>query len=512
MENINAVTGKEVCKYISEEEITCSDFNQSKRLIAIGCKTGSFILLDSGSLSLLKDLLPGINTPNAPQLSITAISCVPKDYIIVGYSNGVGKKYIYGGEGEAECFMPNLALSPQTSMYMQKVQGNKSEEVGVEEAEHTEELDRNIGAMDKDINILYPSVKHISISEAENRVILGYEKDLIDENKTTTELEHPYIFFYSTETGILNGEISTSGSSDIYSMDIIPKKQLLITLSKGNLLRIFHMQELTLMMQFSASLPGICENNSILSMRILPITPRLTNIYTQGDMSISTPKQIYPPPENSNSNSNEHREGDVLFLGLDNGNILSSTLLLTEVDDKLRMQWLPVNLYTSGGGKYGTPNTPDKATHRILRIWVDPLIDVLITGDQFCGIRLFEKIVSNFFYPEQKKGAAKGVFSSLFTSKKTTPNITNKYANSSNVVNESLGGESEIKYEHREIEIDGDLEGNKSDEEVEEGVIGHKGEEIKVIDPAINTDPDIENPTDPDIENPTDPDIEINLE
>ena len=378
VQNYNAAYNTEVSKYSSEQEITCSDFNQITRIVGIGKKDGSFLLLNSETLKVLRELMPDFTGSKRLDLNTTAISCGLDKAVIIGFSNGVAKKYVHGEKSESIVFLPNLELIPETQTASEGEVPITMTTPQIKEIEESTE----------EMNTGYPSVKHLKISKAENLLISGYSKHFKGTYNRQVTLQHTYIFLFNIRTGERVGSISTEGSDGILTMDIIENKKILIAVCGQNQIKIFHYLERSLLMDFTASVEGVCERNMILSMAILPITAHIRGIYSKLGEERRTPFQ--------EESHNIHTQGDILFLGMENGSILSSSLYIHEEKSKVCMEWLPVNLYQNKGVVSGKSAPPGRS---IQSMCVDGVVDVLVTGDFQCNLRLFEKTVANFFSP-----------------------------------------------------------------------------------------------------------------
>ena len=337
-----------------------------------------------------------------------------RDCVIVGFSNGITKKYIYGASKENLHFLPNLSLSPQTTprveMEESGINTNTNTNTNIGPQISPPDIKEDIGEYNK-YNIgnihIYPAVKHICYDSEQEIVIIGYQKEFKGAYNKPITLQHTYLFIFSGE-GNYTGEIGTEGE-EILAMDIIGSKYLVLILCKGNQLKVFNYMERGLIMDFTPNLQMVAEGHSLLSMRVLPLHPRLLRIYmgdNMGDnmnmninmnnMNNPEPVPVYPPriPPTEPSGC----EYNLIFMGMENGNILISNLQISKGANSPRAHWNPLNIYPSH--KSMVSRSGGTSVHSL---WVDPIVDIVVTGDLKCNLHLYEKLITNLLTSDKGK-------------------------------------------------------------------------------------------------------------
>ena len=348
-------------------------------------------------------------------LSISALCAKSNESFLVGYSNGVGRSYSYETREEEGIYFPNVKPTnfqvQSSSVEEEKVAKQEEEQIEIELPQgsptHQSQGEAPPG-------IVFPGIRILDQSLSDGIIVAAYDDYFKNQYNRILKLDKAKIFLFYKESGIEKGSISTTGES-IMQLNVLENKKLLIFLSsENNNVYLADYMNCTMLIQMNLNLEGITDHTMVLSMCSISTTKQLVNAFRNKiennkknakNKKKKDAREIVDNQIQELNPSLEKNPGDIVYFGLDNGNILSSQMKLTTKDEKLLLEFLPQNLYTSKIKKETKEDTIanlEKNLNSTRCLSIDPVSDILLAGDFGGNIKIQEKTIEQILESAQE--------------------------------------------------------------------------------------------------------------
>ena len=348
VEIFNVYTGNRMESYNTDGEILCTAYDKSSQTVVIGETKGVVKLLSAINLSVFLQMaieMTGIN------IGISSILKVDT-FLYIGLSIGIIKKISYTGK-ELACF--------------QSILENKKVEI----------LDNSKDALLGYPHIsLYAPIKYLKYDSKSNRLLVCYHHLYKNTDNKIARLVTNYIAVYDNSSGKLIGEMPTSVNS-VSAFELLIARGYCATIEgSDNTLYIYdYANTITPLLKFNLDIAQLMKDSIAISMQVIPNNQAIISAH----------------------NSLAQLSGAEYFimLGFNDGKILSSTYCINiNSDNKIEMEWTPQFLFTHKLPTTQAKNSYDSAYFGISALYLDPLLDVCLGGDQDGDILVAQKAVS----------------------------------------------------------------------------------------------------------------------
>jgi hypothetical protein len=349
VEIFNVYTGNRMEVYNTEGEILCTAYDKSSQTVIIGETKGNVKLLSAINLSVFLQMAVGMTAINIGISSILKVDTV----LYIGLSIGVIKKISYTGKELAS---------------FQSIMENKKVEL-LENA--------NDSILGYPHVSLYAPIKYLKFDNKANKLIVSYYHIYKNTDNKIAQLTTNYIAVYDNSNGQLIGEMATSINA-VNAMELLITKGYCATIEgTDNTLYLYdYANAMKPLLKFNLDISQLMKDSTAISMQIIPNNQAILETH---QTSVQLPGTEY-----------------FIMIGFNDGKILSSTYsITTNSENKIEMEWTPQFLFSHKlPSNSQVKNGYDPLYFGISTLYLDPLLDVCLGGDQDGNILVAQKAVS----------------------------------------------------------------------------------------------------------------------